>query len=319
MAEGGDKRALQRGTANGGEPGVWTRLMRLPAAPWALAVLGIVVLTAALGPEFVPVERRGLGGPQFAAPGTAHPLGTDLNGRDLLYRLLIGARISLLVGVAGAVISLFIGTAWGVVAGYFGGKIDTVMMRVVDVLYSVPRLLFLLVLINLLETPFAGGLEKAFANGPLAGLANYSKIVLLILCLGAIEWLTMARIVRGQVLALKEQTFITAARALGQSHVGIVLRHVLPNISGIVLVYLTLTIPTVIIDESFISFLGLGLDASQASWGVLLSDGAKVINPVKSYWWLLVFPAVAMAGTLLAMNLLGDALRDALDPRGKKV
>jgi peptide/nickel transport system permease protein/oligopeptide transport system permease protein len=147
---------------------------------------------------------------------------------------------------------------------------------------------------------------------------GYSKIIILIVSLGLIEWLTMARIVRGQVLSLKNQQFILAARSLGQSHTRIIVRHLLPNIFGIVIIYLTLTIPAVILDESFLSFLGLGIQAPQASWGNLLSDGAQVINPVKSYWWLLLFPALAMSITLLALNFLGDALRDALDPRAKR-
>jgi len=153
------------------------------------------------------------------------------------------------------------------------------------------------------------------ADGLAPGLAGQSRMVILILSLGLIEWLTMARIVRGQVLALKAQTFVTAARALGQSHFNILTRHLLPNLVGVVVIYLTLTIPAVILDESFLSFLGLGIQPPQASWGSLLADGAQAINPVKSHWWLLVFPAAAMSLTLLALNFLGDALRDALDPR----
>ncbi len=295
------------------------RFFRNPAMGFSLALVAFVALAALVGPEVIPPTHRGTDGPQFSPPSAAHWLGTDLNGRDLLYRLLIGARISLIVGVAGALVSLVIGTLWGLVAGYFGGRVDTIMMRTVDILYSVPRLLFLLVFVNLAEPPFASFLNANFIGTPFEWVASYSKILLLIITLGAIEWLTMARIVRGQVLVLKEQTFVTAARALGQSHFKILTHHLLPNLWGIVLVYLTLMIPTVIIDESFISFLGLGLDASQASWGVLLSDGAQVINPVRSYWWLLLFPALAMALTLLALNFIGDGLRDALDPRSRKI
>ena len=160
--------------------------------------------------------------------------------------------------------------------------------------------------------------ESYLSDTPLKPLGGYSKVFLIILSLGLIEWLSMARIVRGQVLALKEQQFILAARALGQSHVKILFRHLLPNLLGVVVVYLTLTIPAVILDESFLSFLGLGISDPQASWGSLLSDGKNAINPVRSYWWLLVFPAAAMSLTLLSLNFLGDALRDALDPRARR-
>ena len=186
------------------------------------------------------------------------------------------------------------------------------MMRFVDILYSVPRLIFILIAISAfnkqLQT-FAAGLGWDW-------LVQSSQIAILILTLGVIEWLTMARIVRGQVLSLKTRQFVTAAHALGQSHVKILLRHLLPNLLGVILIYLTLTIPAVIIDESFLSFLGLGIQAPQASWGSLLADGAGAINPLKSFWWLLVFPAAAMSVTLLALNFLGDAMRDAFDPRG---
>ncbi|MFM8716240.1 MAG: ABC transporter permease [Spartobacteria bacterium] len=242
-----------------------------------------------------------------------HPFGTDLNGRDLLYGVLTGGRISLLVGLCVAVVSLFIGTAWGLVAGYAGGRTDALIRRFVDILYSVPRLIFILIAIN----AFNAGLQEWASREGLEWLVESSRIAILILTLGFIEWLTMARIVRGQVLSLKERQFVTAARALGQSHVKILSRHLLPNLAGIILVYLTLTIPAVIIDESFLSFLGLGIQAPQASWGSLLADGAGAINPVRSFWWLLVFPAAAMALTLLALNFLGDALRDAFDSKAR--
>ena len=257
---------------------------------------------------------------QLSVPSAAHWMGTDLNGRDLLYRVFIGARISLIVGLAGALISLFVGTTYGLVAGYSGGRTDSVMMRGVDVIYAIPRLIFIIILINVVEFRFRGWLQTIFGNSPiqsLRALPGYAKTVILILSLGLVEWLTMARIVRGQVLVLKNMQFVTAARSLGQSHAMILWRHLLPNLTGIIAVYLTLTIPAVILDESFLSYLGLGVDASQASWGTLLSDGAQAINPIKSSWWLLVFPAVIMSATLLALNFLGDGLRDALDPRQK--
>jgi peptide/nickel transport system permease protein/oligopeptide transport system permease protein len=229
-------------------------------------------------------------------------------------RVLEGARLSLLVGLSGALISFFIGTTYGMISGYVGGTTDSVMMRFVDILYAIPRLILIIIACAVFDPILKAKLVGVWGGA----LVGYSKILILIIALGLIEWLTMARIVRGQVLALKEQQFVTAARALGQSHARIILRHLLPNLLGIVVIYLTLTIPAVILDESFLSFLGLGIQAPQASWGSLLSDGAQAINPVRSYWWLLVFPAAVMSITLLALNFLGDALRDALDPRQRK-
>ncbi|MGV3532934.1 MAG: ABC transporter permease, partial [Chthoniobacteraceae bacterium] len=223
-------------------------------------------------------------------------------------------RISLLVGLSGAMISFFIGTTYGMIAGYSGGKVDAAMMRIVEVLYAIPRLILILIG-SFVFDPILKDFLSSIGSGALAG---YSKIIILIIALGLIEWLTMARIVRGQVLALKSQQFVLAARSLGQSHSKIVVRHILPNLVGLVVVYLTLTIPAVILDESFLSFLGVGIQAPQASWGSLLNDGREAINPVKSYWWLLFFPALVMSLTLLALNFLGDALRDALDPRRKR-
>ena len=291
------------------DPRVVQRVRKNPAAVLSAVFLSFMVLACIVGPFFLPSVLGEPSPSQYAPPSWEHPFGTDLNGRDLLYRVLTGGRISLLVGLCGAVVSLFIGTAWGLIAGYAGGRTDAVMMRFVDILYSVPRLIFILIAIN----AFNAGLQEWANREGLAWLVESSRIAILILTLGFIEWLTMARIVRGQVLSLKERQFVTAARALGQSHVKILTRHLLPNLAGIILVYLTLTIPAVIIDESFLSFLGLGIQAPQASWGSLLADGAGAINPVRSFWWLLVFPAASMALTLLALNFLGDALRDAFD------
>ena len=279
----------------------------------SLAVLAVVVLGAVFGPMLLPGSYAEVSASQFAAPTWAHPFGTDIHGQDMLYRVLSGARVSLAVGLAGALIAFFIGTAYGLVSGYAGGRTDGAMMRFVEILYAVPRLIILLIAINAFDSRMKGWLADLGAPG----LVSYSRIVILILSLGLIEWLTMARIVRGQVLALKAQQFVLAARSLGQSHWRILTRHLLPNLVGVVIVYLTLTVPAVILDESFLSFLGLGIQAPQASWGSLLADGAQAINPVKSYWWLLAFPAAVMSATLLALNFLGDALRDVLDPRGK--
>lgn len=290
------------------------RFWRNPAVRAALAALGLVILVALLGPSLLPPGAPNPSPAQLAPPSAAHWLGADLNGRDLFYRLCIGARISLLVGIAGALVSLCIGTTYGLIAGYAGGRVDAVMMRAVDVIYAIPRLIFIIILISLVETPFRRWLTAHLGHTPFPA---YAKTLILILSLGLVEWLTMARIVRGQTLALKSLPFITAARSLGQTHLKILLRHVLPNLAGIIAVYLTLTIPAVILDESFLSYLGLGVDASQASWGTLLNDGAsQAVNPIKSAWWTLLFPAVVMSVTLLAFNFLGDGLRDAFDPKG---
>lgn len=292
----------------------WSRLWTDRTARIALGALALVLMLAVAGPMLLPAGARELTANQFAPPSREHWFGTDLNGRDLFYRVLEGARISLLVGTAGALISFFIGTAYGLLAGYVGGRWDAFMMRAVEILYSIPRLIIVLVFIN----AFDEHVKKWLLASNLGNLIGYSKILILILSLGLIEWLTMARIVRGQVLALKSQQFVTAARSLGQSHFKIIVRHLLPNLVGVVIIYLTLAIPAVILDESFLSFLGLGIQAPQASWGSLLSDGAQVINPIRSNWWLLVFPALVMSITLLSLNFLGDALRDALDPRGRR-
>lgn len=296
-----------------GDPRAWARVARNPAAVVSAVVLAFIVGACVIGPLFLDPALANPSGNQHAGPSAAHPFGTDLNGRDVLYRVLAGGRISLLVGLCGALVSLVIGTTWGMVAGYVGGRVDAFLMRIVDVLYSVPRLIFILIAIN----AFNVQVQEFASRMQWDWLVQFSRIAILIVTLGFIEWLTMARIVRGQVLALKNRQFVVAAQALGQSHVRILIRHLLPNLAGVILIYLTLTIPAVIIDESFLSFLGLGIQAPQSSWGSLLADGASAINPVRSFWWLLVFPAAAMASTLLALNFLGDALRDAFDPRGR--
>jgi oligopeptide transport system permease protein len=294
-----------------GPRNIWQRLWRRRVARTAMIVIVAMTLAAIVGPALMPAGYGQVSGAQFQPPDHAHLFGTDLNGRDLLYRVLEGARISLLVGISGALISFFVGTAYGLVAGYAGGRTDSGMMRAVEILYSIPRLIIIMVFINAFDTH----LKDWMAGVGLGALVADSRIVILVLCLGLIEWLTMARIVRGQVLSLKAQQFVAAARALGQSHFKILTRHLLPNLLGIIVVYLTLTVPAVILDESFLSFLGLGVQAPQASWGSLLADGAEVINPIHSNWWLLVFPALAMCITLLALNFLGDAIREVADPR----
>lgn len=294
-----------------GDPTPMRKFLARPVARITLGLLGLIAIATIIGPEVLPASYAEPSPLSFAPPSVSHPFGTDLNGRDVLYRVLLGGRISLLVGLCGALVSLGIGTTYGLIAGYAGGRVDEIMMRVVDVFYSVPRLIFILICIN----AFNAQLQHLAAAWGWDWLISSSRIAILIISLGIIEWLTLARIVRGQTLSLKNRAFVTAAKGLGQSHPVILFRHILPNLSGVILIYLTLTIPAVIIDESFLSFLGLGVQAPEASWGSLLADGAGALNPVRIRWWLVVYPAAAMALTLLALNFLGDALRDALDPK----
>lgn len=310
----------------------WQILKRNRAALFALGFLAALALAAIVGPMLMPEALKSTSEASFVTPltdapgtGSFHALGTDVNGQDMLYRLLSGARVSLGVGLVGALISLVIGTLYGMISGYAGGRVDGFMMRAVEVLQSVPRILFIMILIAALDTyvkEWVDGLRLAAQERSWSGMAEtmsslkaYSKVLVMIVSLGLVEWLTMARIVRGQVLVLRETTFVTASRAMGQSTLGVLRRHLLPNLTTIILTYLTLTIPAVILDESFLSFLGLGIEDPAASWGSLLKDGAQVINPIESKWWLLVFPSLLMAASLLALNFLGDGLRDAFDPK----
>jgi oligopeptide transport system permease protein len=245
-------------------------------------------------------------------PSWQHWFGTDTLGHDLLSRTLFGAQISLFVAAVATLMSLFIGVTYGMISGYAGGRVDNLMMRLVEIVYSLPTLVLVIVVVTTLDDSAASLLRYL-------GLTGLSpRLVLIIAFLGLTEWFTMARIIRGQVLVLKEQAFAQAAQALGQSHYRILWSHLLPNLSGLIVVYLTLTIPAVMLDESFMSFLGVGVQQPLASWGTLVASAASLINPVRSYWWLLVFPGLCMTLTLLALNFLGDGLRDALDPRVKK-
>lgn len=245
-------------------------------------------------------------------PSAEHWFGTDLLGHDLLSRTLFGAQISLFVAAVATLMSLVIGVAYGMISGYVGGRLDNLMMRLVEIVYSLPTLVLVIVVVTTLDDPTANLLRAI-------GLTGVSpRLVLIIAFLGLTEWFTMARIIRGQVLVLKEQAFVQAANALGQSHERILWSHLLPNLSGLIVVYLTLTVPAVMLDESFMSFLGVGLQPPLASWGTLISEAASLINPIRLYWWMLIFPGGLMTLTLLALNFLGDGLRDALDPRMRK-
>ncbi|MFM8336807.1 MAG: ABC transporter permease [Opitutaceae bacterium] len=272
----------------------WLRLRKNRLAVFGMWTLAAVTVACLLGPWCLPYgyeeQKLDLGA---SAPGSLHWLGTDTLGRDLLVRLLYVGRISLGVGLAATFVALTIGVVYGAVAGYFGGKLDAVMMRKVDIMYSLPFPIFVILLMV-----FFG-----------------KNIVLLFVAIGAVEWLTMARIVRSQVMAVKRMEFIEAARSLGYGRRRIIFRHILPNILGPVIVYTTLTIPAVMLLEAFLSFLGLGVQPPMSSWGVLIKDGAE---KMEEFPWLLVFPAALFSLTLLSLNFVGDGLRDALDVRSSK-
>lgn len=275
---------------------------------WFLGFFGLLTM---VGPALWPLKPDAISDLQFAHPSLAHWFGTDVHGRDMLARVLYGARISLMAGAVGAGVSLVIGALWGAVAGYVGGRLDSIMMRVVDILYSLPSIIFVIVLITVLNS----WLERWQTHGLSATSARTLQLVSLFAGLGLVSWLTMARIVRGQVLSLRAQPFVEASRALGAGHFHILLRHILPNVAGVIIVYVALTVPSVVLYESFLSFLGLGIQPPAASLGSLIAEGATQINPIRTYWWLIVFPACTLASTLLALNYLGDGLRDALNPR----
>jgi oligopeptide transport system permease protein len=270
------------------------RLLRNRAAVGGMIVLALLVLLAVFGPFFVPYAYDQINKTDTWAPPLTHRhlLGADALGRDLLARLFIGLRVSLAIGLVATLVSLVIGVAWGAVAGFLGGVTDEVMMRVVDVLYSLPFIFFVI----LLMVTFG------------------SNIVLIFVAIGAVEWLTMSRIVRGQTLSLKQKEFVEAARAAGLTQGAIILRHIVPNLLGPVVVYVTLTIPAVILAESFLSFLGLGVQPPMDSLGTLIASGSQ---DMELAWWLLVFPSLTMVVTLMCFNFIGDGLRDAIDPKDR--
>jgi oligopeptide transport system permease protein len=274
----------------------YVRFKKHKLAMFSLGVLGLIILLSLIVPLFsaysydhVDWSRGFPGSPDFAS---YHFFGTDGNGRDLMVRLFMGVRISILIGILASVVSLLIGVIWGAVAGYVGGKTDIFMMRVVDILYAVPFMFIIILLVVIFGR----------------------NIYLIFVSIGAISWLTMARIVRGQTISIKNREFIEAAKAYSLSTWGIIIKHIIPNLLGTVIVYLTLTIPNVILIESFISFLGLGVQEPMTSLGVLIADGSKVIE---DYPWLFIFPFIFLSVILFCFNFIGDGLRDALDQKSK--
>ncbi|MDF2767117.1 MAG: ABC-type dipeptide/oligopeptide/nickel transport system, permease component [Rhodospirillales bacterium] len=271
----------------------WRRLLRNRAAVASAILLALISLACFAAPWISPYPIDDIDWENISTPpSTTHWFGTDENGRDLFTRILFGGQVSLMVGIVATLVSLAIGVIWGAVAGFFGGRVDAVMMRTVDILYSLPYMFFVILLVV-----FFG-----------------RNILLIFVALGAVQWLDMARIVRGQTLSLKRKEFIEAAHASGVSTFNIIRRHIIPNTLGPVVVYITLTVPSVILTESFISFLGLGVQEPQTSWGVLISEGARVMETAP---WSLIYPAIFLGVTLFCFNFIGDGLRDALDPKDR--
>jgi oligopeptide transport system permease protein len=272
----------------------WIRLCKNKMAVGGGCILLMFILIALLTPWIAPysyeAQNLDLGA---SPPSSAHWLGTDIFGRDVLTQIMYGGRVSLAVGLIATGVALIIGVTWGAVAGYVGGRIDAVMMRLVDILYALPFMIFIVLLMVIFGR----------------------NVLLLFLAIGAVEWLTMARIMRSQVQSLRQQEFVEAAVSLGLSPATIIRRHVIPNALGPIIVYTTLTIPSVMLLEAFLSFLGLGIQPPQTSWGLLISYGAETME---EYPWLLLFPGLALTITLFSLNFLGDGLRDALDVRGSK-
>ncbi len=238
-------------------------------------------------------------------PTWRHPCGFDNLGRDVLQRCLFGGVISLAVGIGAALVSVSVGVLWGAVSALAGGRVDNAMMRLVDILYGLPYIL----LVILMKVAFEGRLIG------LIGDKQVANVVILFLAIGSVSWLTMARVIRGQVLSLREMPFVEAARAAGVGPLGILGRHLLPNLVGPIVVYATLTIPQAILQESFLSFLGIGVAAPIPTWGSLAAGGVAAINTVVSFWWMLLYPCLFLGATLLALNFVGDGLRDAFDPK----
>ena len=254
---------------------------------WIILIIFLAIITPLIAPYDYAYQDLDLGP---SGPSGSHLLGTDTLGRDLLTRMMYGSRVSLMVGFLATIVALTIGVLWGTVAGFSGGRVDSIMMRIVDILYGIPFIIFVILLMVIFGR----------------------NLILLFMAIGAVEWLTMARIVRSQVMTLSKQEFILAAEAMGVSKISIIFRHLIPNTIGPVIVYATLTVPQIMLLEAFLSFLGLGVQAPLSSWGLLIRDGAV---SMEEYWWLLIFPSLAFSLTLFSLNFIGDGLRDALDPR----
>jgi oligopeptide transport system permease protein len=272
----------------------WKQLKKNHAAITGLVIITLLIIASITAPWLTPYTYEEMDLALGASkPSVQHWLGTDISGRDMLTRLLYGGRVSFMVAICATVVSLLIGVPYGAISGYVGGRVDSVMMRIIDILYTMPFTILVIILV------------VVFGR----------NIVLLFAAIGAIQWLVMARIIRGQVLALRKQAFVEAATAIGSSHRRIIFKHIIPNVLGIIIVYTTLTIPHVMLMETFLSFLGLGIQPPMSSWGLLIKDGASVME---TYPWLLIIPASVFSVTLFSMNFLGDGLRDALDPRFSK-
>ena len=302
----------------------WKRLLKNKLAVFGLVVLCVMIVAVIIGPwiieiatgytyDLIPTDRDLV---RSMPPSFKHWMGTDDAGRDILTRVLQGGRISLMVGVISTFVSLVVGVSYGATAGYLGGRIDNLMMRIVDIMYSIPYILIVIVLLSVFGGPntptWIQWLSTKIGG---AGNQGLNQMFLLFFALGLVSWLTMARVVRGQVLSLKNQEFVLAARATGVSTFGIIFRHLIPNALGAVIIYATLTVPAVMLTEAFLSFLGLGVQAPFSSWGTLAYDGTKNIA---IFPWQLIFPGLTMALTLFSLNFLGDGIRDALDPQTRK-
>jgi len=272
----------------------WIRLSKNKLAVFGGAVILFLIVISILTPWIAPysydAQNLGIGA---TPPSGAHWLGTDDLGRDLLTRLMYGGRISLMVGFCATAVSLLIGVLYGAIAGYVGGRVDALMMRIVDIMYALPFIIFVILLM------------VVFGR----------NLVLLFAAIGAVEWLTMSRIVRAQVMSLRKQEYIEASIAMGISNRQIITKHLIPNVLGPIIVYTTLTIPSIMLFEAFLSFLGLGVQPPMSSWGLLISDG---VRSMEEFPWLLIFPGLMLSLTLFSLNFLGDGLRDALDPKASK-
>ena len=300
----------------------WKRLLKNKLAVFGLVVICLIAVAVTVGPFFlqklagITPDGMPASGDLFKSspPSRRNWMGTDDAGRDIFARVLQGGQISLMVGIISTVVSLLVGVSYGAIAGYLGGRIDNLMMRIVDILYSIPYILIVIVLLSVFGGPNTPQWIQSLANN-FGGGQGLSQIFLLFFALGLVSWLTMARVVRGQILSLKNQEFVMAARATGVSTPAIIFRHLVPNALGPVIIYATLTIPSVMLSEAFLSFLGIGVQAPYASWGSLANEGIKNISV---FPWQLIFPGVTMALTLFSLNFLGDGLRDALDPQTRK-